>query len=57
MDTQAQPIMIGKLLANALGLATSDLEPCPLTILTLFNGMERVTRQTKKSLQLVFMWG
>ena len=54
MDTWAQPIMIDKLLANALGLRTSDLEPCPFTILTSLGGTELATRQMKVPLHLIF---
>jgi hypothetical protein len=46
MDTKAQPIVIGKLLANALGLTTLDLKPCPFTMLTTLGGMEHATGQT-----------
>lgn len=49
--------MIGKNFAQKLGIRTVDLEPCPLSILTLVGGKEFVTGQTKVALRLVFLIG
>ena len=54
MDTGAQPVMIGKLLADVLGLTASDLKPCPFTILTSLGGTEWATGQTKEPIHLIF---
>ena len=57
MDSGAQPIMIGKRLANNLGLTPTNLDPCPLTIVTSVRGIERATSYTKTSLRLIFNVG
>ena len=43
MDLGAQPIMIGKRLAQELGLAAENLAPCTFTIVTSIGHMERAT--------------
>lgn len=55
MDTWAQLVMLGKHLAQELNLTTSDLEPCPFTIITLVGSTERATSYTNKPLQLIFL--
>lgn len=57
MDSGAQPVMIGKRLAQELGLSAADLEPCPFTIVTSVGGTERATGYTRQPLQLIFCIG
>ena len=57
MDFSAQPVMIGKRLAQELGLNADDLEPCPFTIITSVGGTERATGYTRQPLQLIFRIG
>ena len=54
MDSGAQPVMIGKKLAQELGLAAEDLAPCPFTIVTSVGHVERATCYTQEPLQLSF---
>ena len=54
MDSGAQPVMIGKKLAQKLGLAAKDLAPCPFTIVTSIGHVERATGYTREPLQLSF---
>lgn len=42
MDSSAQLVMIGKRLAHDLGLATTNLEPCPFYHCHLNNGVRNV---------------
>ena len=53
MDSGAQPVMIGKRLAE-LGLAAEDLAHCPFTIVTSIGRVERATGYTREPLQLSF---
>lgn len=53
MDSDAQLIMIGKLLVIKLGLTTADLIPCPFTIVILVVGTKHAT---KEPLYLIFVW-
>ena len=46
MDSGAQPVMIGKRLAQELGLATEDVAPCPFTIVTSVGHMKQATGYT-----------
>ena len=46
MDSGAQPGMIGKKLAEELGLAAEDLAPCPFTIVISVGHVERATGYT-----------
>jgi len=57
MDSGAQPVMIGKRLAQELGLSAADLEPCPFTIVTSVGGTERAIGYTRQPLQLIFCIG
>ena len=54
MDSGAQPVMIGRRLAQDLGLSAADLKPCPFTIVTSVGGTERATGSTRQPLQLIF---
>jgi hypothetical protein len=54
LDSGAQPVMIGKQLAQDLGLVASDLEPCPFTIVTSVGGTETALGYTRHPLQLMF---
>ena len=57
LDTGAQPVMLGKLLAESLGLVASDLDPCPFTIATSLGGMEQPTGLTREPLRLLLNVG
>ena len=57
MDSGAQPVMIGKGLADSLGLTPANLDPCPFTIVTSVGGTERATGYTKAPLRLIFNVG
>ena len=46
LDSGAQPVMIGKQLAQDLGLGAADLEPCPFTIVTSVWGTEKAMGYT-----------
>ena len=54
LDSRAQPVMIGKQLAQDLGLSAIDLEPCPFTIITSVGGKETAIGYTRQPLQLMF---
>ena len=54
LDSGAQPVMIGKQLAQDLGLLAADLEPCPFTIVTSVGGTETALGYTRHPLQLMF---
>ena len=46
LDSRAQPVMIGKQLAQDLGLGAADLEPCPFTIVTPVGSTEKAMDYT-----------
>ena len=54
MDSGTQPVMIGKKLAQELGLAAENLAPCPLTIVTSVGHVERATGYTREPIHLSF---
>jgi len=54
LDIGAQPVMLGKLLAQSLGLLSCNLDPCPVTIATSLGGMEQPMGLTKELLRLQF---
>ena len=54
LDSGAQLVMIGKQIAQDLGLGAADLEPCPFTIVTSVGGTEKATGYTRHPLQLMF---
>jgi hypothetical protein len=54
MDSGAQPVIIGKKLAQELQLTADDLAPCPFTIVTSIGHVERATGYTREPLQLSF---
>ena len=54
MDSGVQLVMIGKMLAQEMGLAAEDLVPCPFTIVTSIGHMERATGYTREPLKLSF---
>lgn len=56
-DIEAQLMMFGKRLVQELNLTTLDLEPCPLTIITLVGGIECVASFTKEPLHLILYFG
>ncbi len=57
LDTGAQPVMLGRLLAESLGIKGEDLDPCPFTIATSLGGTEQPTGLTKEPLRLQFKVG
>ena len=57
LDTGAQPVMLGRRLANELGLVPHDLDPCPFTIATSLGGTKQPTGLTKEPLRLQFKVG
>ena len=57
LDTGAQPIMLGKNLAERLKIKAEDLDPCPFTIATSLGGTEQPTGLTKVPLRLRFKVG
>jgi hypothetical protein len=57
MDSGAQPVMIGKGLADSLALTPANLDPCPFTIVTSVGGTKRATGYTKTPLRLIFNVG
>jgi hypothetical protein len=54
MDSGAQPVMIGKGLADSFALTPANLDPCPFTIVTSVGDTERATGYTKTPLHLIF---
>ena len=54
MDSGAEPVMIGKKLAQELRLTADELTPCPFTIITSIGHVERTTCYTREPLQLTF---
>ena len=57
MDTDAQPVMLGKILAAELGLVASDLDSCPSMVATSLGGTEQPRGITKEPLRLRFQVG
>ena len=57
LDTGAQPVMLGRSLAESLGLNAKDLDPCPFTIATSLGGTEHPMGLTKAPLRLQFNIG
>jgi hypothetical protein len=57
MDSGAQPVMIGKGLADSLKLTPTNLDPCPFKIVISVGGTERATSYTKIPLRLIFNVG
>ena len=57
LDTGAQLVMLGRRLANELGLVPHDLDPCPFTIATSLGGTKQPTGFTKEPLRLQFKVG
>ena len=57
LDTGAQPIMLGKNLAESLDIKAEDLDSCPFTIATSLGGTEHPTGLTKEPLRLQFKVG
>ena len=57
LDTGAQPVMLGRRLANELGFVPHDLDPCPFTIATSLGGTEQPAGLTKEPLRLQFKVG
>ena len=57
LDTGAQPVMLGRSLAENLGLSAKDLDPCPFTIATSLRGIEHPMGLTKAPLRLQFNIG
>ena len=54
INSGAHPVMIGKRLADSLGLTPANLNPCPFTIATSVGYTERATYYTKMPLRLNF---
>lgn len=50
MNSDAHHVMIGKQLAQELGLGVSDLEPFSFTIVTSLGGTKRATGYTRQPL-------
>ena len=50
-------MMLGRRLANELGLVPHDLDPCPFMFATSLGGIEQPTRLTKEPLRLQFKVG
>ena len=57
LDTGAQPVVLGRRLANELGLVPHDLDPCPFMIATSLGGTEQPTGLMKEPLRLQFKVG
>ena len=47
LDTEAEPIMLGKNLVESLGIKAEDLDLCPITIATSLGATKHPTRLTK----------
>jgi hypothetical protein len=41
LDFGTQPLMLGKVVVDGLGLIDADLDPCPYQILTSMGGLEK----------------
>jgi len=41
VDSGVQPLMLGKVIFNGLGLIDANLDPCPYHILTSMGGSEK----------------
>ena len=50
MNSGAQSVMIGRRLAQELGLAAEDLAPCPFIIVTSIGHVEWITGYTREPL-------
>ncbi len=48
LDSNFQPLMLGKAIVDDLGLTNVNFNPCPYHILTLMNGSKMVQRLTKQ---------
>jgi hypothetical protein len=47
LDYGALPLMLGKNIADGLGLIDANFDPCPYQILTSMGGSEKARRLTK----------
>jgi hypothetical protein len=47
LDSDVQPLMLGKATVDGLGLTDTDPNPCPYHILTSTGGLEKAQRLTK----------
>ncbi len=47
LDYNVQPLVLGKVVADGLGLTDGDLGPCPYQILTLMSGSKKARKLTK----------
>jgi hypothetical protein len=45
-----QPLMLGKVVIDGLGLTNVDLDPCPYHILTSMGGLGKARRLTKQEI-------
>ncbi len=49
LDSNVQPLMLGKIVVDGLGLTNANLDPCPYQILTSMGGSKKAQRLTKKA--------
>ncbi len=50
LDSNVQPLMLGKTIVDGLGLTDVNLDPCPYHILTSMGGLEKTRRLTKQQI-------
>jgi len=50
LDSNVQPLMLGKTTVDGLGLIDVNLDPCPYHILTSMGGLEKTRRLTKQQI-------
>jgi hypothetical protein len=44
LDFNVQPLMLGKIVVDGLGLTNANIDPCPYQILTSKGGLEKAQR-------------
>jgi len=50
LDSGAQPLMLGKVAIDGLGLINVDSDPCPYHILTCMGGSEKAQKLIKQKI-------
>jgi hypothetical protein len=49
LDSDVQPLMLGKIVVDGLGLTNANLDPCPYKNFTSMGGSNKAQRLTKKA--------
>jgi hypothetical protein len=50
LDFGVQPLRLGKIVVDGLGLTNVDLDPCPYHILTSMGGLKKAQKLSKQEI-------